>query len=384
MRVAVVGAGPAGLYFARLLKRSRTSADVHVLERGPDGATWGFGVGVGGRTISDIQDTDQEVYGELVAAMRFTRDHLIHLNGEELSIEYAEAAGAVSRLELLQILTAACRRVGVSMRFETPIEGSADLNGYDLIVAADGANSRLRAERETAFGTRRRTLTNHFAWYGVARAMEPMALIFRSLGAGAFVGHYYAYTHGMSTFVTECDDVAWREFGLDRMTDEQRQAEMERVFAPELGGEALVANHSIWRQFPAVTNERFHNGNVVLLGDSLGVAHFSIGSGTRLAMEDAAALHQAFETSGDDVETSLELFEQLRRPGRDKFGEAARRSFEWYEDVARRMQRPLVPFIHDFLTRTGRISDERLRSYAPGFYEAYRRDQHGVQAACHS
>lgn len=378
MKVAVVGGGPSGLYFARLVKKSRPDTHIDVFERGLEGATWGFGVGLGGRTMKEIEDTDCDVYEKMIASMRFMRDQKIHLNGEEFKIEYGAALGAISRLGLLQILIAACRSVGVNLHFETPVDSVDDLGGYDLIVAADGANSRLRQEREVEFGTKRRMLSNHFAWYGVGRPIEPMALIFRSFEGGTYVGHYYAYSDSMSTFVAECDDATWHKFGLDRMTDDERKAEMERVFAPELHGAPLVANHSIWRQFPAVTNEHFYSGNVVLLGDSQRVAHFSIGSGTRLAMEDAMALHQAFMEQGNNVAAALSRFEEIRRPGREKFGEAARLSFEWYEDVAKHMQQPLIPFIHDFLTRTGRISDEQLRSYAPGFYDAY---QHNRQIA---
>lgn len=373
MRVAVVGGGPSGLYFARLLKKSRSDTHVDVFERGPEGATWGFGVGLGGRTMKEIEDTDREVYEKMIASMRFMQDQMIHLNGEEFTIEYGAALGAISRLRLLQILASACRDVAVNLHYGAPVDSAADLDGYDLIVASDGANSRLRQEREVEFGTKCRMLSNHFAWYGVARPMDPMALIFRSFEGGTFVGHYYAYSDSMSTFVAECDDATWHKFGLDRMTDDGRKAVMERVFAPELDGEPLIANHSIWRQFPAITNEHFYSGNIVLLGDSQRVAHFSIGSGTRLAMEDAAALHQAFRERGSDVAAALARFEAIRCPGREKFGEAARLSFEWYEDVARRMQQPLMPFIHEFLTRTGRISEERLRAYAPGFYDAYQR-----------
>nr|WP_047165813.1 FAD-dependent monooxygenase [Sphingomonas sp. Y57] len=381
MKVAVVGGGPCGFYFARLLKRSRPEVDVELFERGPEGATWGFGVGLGGRTMKEIEDTDRPVYQAMIASMRFTRTQIIHLDGEAFTLEYGAAAGAISRLRLLEILAFACRDVGVKLHFGTPVDSAAQLDGYDLIVASDGASSRLRQEREAEFGTKRRILRNRFAWYGVGRPMEPMALIFRSFEGGTFVAHYYAYSDSMSTFVAECDEATWYKFGLDRMTDEARKAVMERVFATELDGAPLVANHSIWRQFPAVTNAHFYSGNVVLLGDSQRVAHFSIGSGTRLAMEDAAALHQAFQQCGSDVAAALARFEEIRRPGRDTFGEAARRSFEWYEDVARHMRQPLMPFIHEFLTRTGRISDERLRTYAPSFYDAYHGRRQGEPVA---
>jgi 2-polyprenyl-6-methoxyphenol hydroxylase-like FAD-dependent oxidoreductase len=372
MRVAIVGAGPAGLYFARLLKRSHPDTDVHVHEQGPEGATWGFGVGLGGRTMAEIEASDRQVHDRMAAAMLFTREQRISLNGEAIDLEYAQATGAISRLELLNILIAACRDVGVELHFDATVDSADRLGDADLIVASDGANSRLRAERESGFGTERRILTNHFAWYGVGRRLYPSALVFRSFEGGTFIGHYYGYADGLSTFVAECDDATWQKLGFEAMSDDQRKAAIERVFAPELDGSPLVSNRSIWRRFPAVSNRHFHSGNIVLLGDSLRVAHFSIGSGTRLAMEDAAALHRAFAECGGNIPEVLPRFEQIRRPARDSFGEAARLSFEWYEDVARHMNQPLLPFVRNFLMRTGRISDERLRSYVPGFDEAYR------------
>jgi 2-polyprenyl-6-methoxyphenol hydroxylase-like FAD-dependent oxidoreductase len=377
VRIAVVGGGPAGLYFARLFRRSRPGATIDLFERGPEGATWGFGVGLGGRAMNEIAEADPEVHDSIVAAMRLGRNQVIRLNDEALELGYADATGAISRLELLRILTDACRDVGVTMHFESPITSARDLADYDLVVAADGAGSALRSEREAEFGTTRRMLTNRFAWFGVARAM-PMGLVFRSVEGGAFVGHHYAYGQSMSTFVAECDEIGWRRLGLEEMTDEERLREMERIFAPELDGAPLIANHSIWRRFPAVANAHYHQGNIVLLGDSLRVAHFSIGSGTRLAMEDAAALCRALIECNGVVAEALLRFAELRRPAREKFAQAAQLSFEWYERIAENMRQPLIPFIHAFLTRTGRVGDDRLRTYAPDFYKTYQEYREGA------
>lgn len=322
--------------------------------------------------MAEIATSDRAVHDAIVGAMRFGREHLIRLNDAAFELKYADVTGAISRLELLRILTQACREVGVTLHFQTPVGGIDDVVGYDLVVAADGAGSVLRGEREAEFGTTSRVLTNRFAWYGVGWAM-PMGLVFRSFEGGTFVGHHYAYAHDMSTFVAECDQSTWHRFGFEHMTEDERRAEMERVFEFELEGAPLVANHSIWRRFPAIINARYHDGDTVLLGDSLRVAHFSIGSGTRLAMEDAAALHCALTECDGRIADTLTRFDEIRRPGREKFGEAARLSFEWYERVSEHMAQPLLPFIHGFLTRTGRISGERLRTYAPEFYQAYQK-----------
>ena len=371
MKIAIVGGGPGGLFFARLFKRHRPDAVIRIFEQNPSDATFGFGVTLGGSSLGKLAEADPDVTERLKGAMIFDESQRIRLNGEDILVEYARPGGSIARLTLLATLRDACREIGVEISFDKRIESRADLHGYDLIVAADGVNSTLRQEREGAFGTHTRMLTNHFAWYGVARAMSPNALVFRDALGGRFVAHYYAYTPGMSTFVAECDDATWQTAGLDRMTDDGRRLLIERVFEPELRGAPLIENRSIWRQFPAVTNERWYDDNVVLVGDALRSAHFSIGSGTRLAMEDALALFEAC-VGASDVPDALDRFVTLRKPGRHQFGDAAERSFEWYERIGIAMAQPVIDFTYDFLTRTGRVDDVRLDSYAPSFATLYR------------
>lgn len=370
MRIAVVGGGPAGLYFARLLKRSRSEHEIIVFEQNAPDATFGFGVGLGGKARDRIRMTEPEVHDRITAAMVFTNRQNIHLNGTDVLLEYTQLGGAIERLNLLRILQDACTEVGVQMQARQRIDALEQLSGFDLVVGADGVNSTVRQMHGDAFGTRIYYLTNHFAWYGVARPMRPNTLVFRTTELGRFVGHYYCYTEGMSTFVAECDDETWARSGMAGMTDPERRALMEHVFAPELQGDPLVENRSIWRQFPVVTNDRWHIGNTVLMGDALISAHFSIGSGTRLAMDDAAALFAAV-TATDDVPTALRRFEHDRKPIRERFRQAAENSFTWYENLARVMAQAPLDFVHDFLTRTGRIDDARLAEYCPGFHAQY-------------
>lgn len=377
MRIAVVGGGPAGLYFARLARRADHRLDIQVFEQNPPDATFGFGVGLGGRSLREIEAADPEVHSNLLERMVFNNRQNIHLNGEDILLEYSQADGKIPRLDLLAVLQRACRAVGVRISHEVRVEGSTDFAEYNLIVAADGVNSALRRERADALGTEVGYLTNHFAWYGVGRALRPDALVFREVPEGRFIGHYYAYAETMSTFVAECDDETWRRAGFAGLTDDQRRNRVQEIFAPELDGAPLLDNRSVWRQFPVVTNRRWYDGNVVLVGDALRSAHFSIGSGTRLAMEDAAALANALSEVGGDVPRLLARYVALRRPRRDAFGEAAERSFNWYEDIARRMKQTPIDFTYDFLTRTGRIDDNRLQDYAPGFFEIYRRSRVG-------
>lgn len=379
MRIAIVGGGPAGLYLARLLKRHDQATQVTVYEQNQPDATFGFGVGLGGKAREQIRQLDAEVHDRITAAMVFNNRQNIHLNGHDTLLEYGVTNGAIERLNLLRILQDACREVGVELRHAQRIESLDDVAECDLLVGADGVNSAVRRLHGEAFGTSVRHLTNHFAWYGVGRPMRPNALVFRRTAGGHFVGHYYAYTATMSTFVAECDAATWTTSGMDEMTDDERRAEIERIFAPELAGDPLIDNRSIWRNFPVITNAHWSVGNAVLLGDALMSAHFSIGSGTRLAMDDAGALFTAVRDSGDDVPAALARFVERRRPVRENFRQAAERSFLWYERLPEIMAQSPVDFVYDFLTRTGRVDDSRLATYCPGFFELYRR--HRAEAA---
>jgi 2-polyprenyl-6-methoxyphenol hydroxylase-like FAD-dependent oxidoreductase len=371
MKIAVIGGGPGGLYFARLVKRHRPADEVVVIEQNPRDATYGFGVTLGGPARERMKRTDPEVQEKLSDVMVFNDKQNIHLNGDDVLLQYAASGGAIERLQLLNILQAACEEVGVTLRHNERITRVRDVEGFDLIVGADGVNSVVRGEFSSEFGTGSYFLNNRFAWYGVGRAMTPNALVFRQAEGGTFVAHYYAYTPVMSTFVAECDGTTWQTCGLDRMNDDERRRLVEGIFAPELGGASLIDNKSVWRSFNVITNERWTHRNVVLLGDALRSAHFSIGSGTRLAMDDAASLFEAVRKAGDDVTTALARYVAIRRPIRDQFGTAAERSFRWYENMGEVMNAPAIEFTYNFMTRTGRVDDARLKDYAPGFYRQY-------------
>jgi 2-polyprenyl-6-methoxyphenol hydroxylase-like FAD-dependent oxidoreductase len=371
MKIAVVGGGPGGLYFARLVKRHRPTDEVVVIEQNPRGATYGFGVTLGGPARERMKRTDPEVQEKLSAVMVFNDRQNIHVNGDDVLLQYVSAGGAIARLELLNILQAACEDVGVALWHERRVATVRELDDFDLIVGADGVNSVVRGEFSEAFGTHSYFLNNKFAWYGVGRAMTPNALVFRQAKGGNFVAHYYAYTPSMSTFVAECDGATWQACGLDRMSDDERRRMMEDVFAPELAGATLIDNKSVWRSFNVITNAQWTHRNIVLLGDALLSAHFSIGSGTRLAMDDATSLFEAVKESGDDVASVLSRYVEIRRPIRDQFGSAAERSFNWYENMREAMRAPAMEFTYNFLTRTGRVDDARLKDYAPGFYRQY-------------
>jgi 2-polyprenyl-6-methoxyphenol hydroxylase-like FAD-dependent oxidoreductase len=286
---------------------------------------------------------------------------------EEVDID-GNGFSAIGRLELLGIVQGLCREAGVQVEFGRALGSLDELRSADLVVGADGANSLVRRALEARFEPRVELLTNRFAWYGTAQPFECLTLTFRESEHGAFVAHHYRHAPAMSTFVVECDAATWARAGLEAMSDAESRAYCERVFARDLDGHPLVSNRSVWRRFPLLASRRWSVDNVVLLGDALRTVHFSIGSGTRLAFEDAIALDRACAEHGADVPGALAAFERERRPIVEKLLTAASASSGWYETFPERMRRlDAVGLAHDYMTRSGRMTDDRLRQLAPRF-----------------
>jgi 2-polyprenyl-6-methoxyphenol hydroxylase-like FAD-dependent oxidoreductase len=287
------------------------------------------------------------------------RDERVDIDGNGFS--------AIGRLELNQFLDALCRAAGVGIEYQHIIDSLAEVKDCDLLIGADGANSFVRRALDEEFRTQTEWLTNRFAWYGTAQLFECLSLTFRANEDGHFVAHHYRHGPAMSTFVVECDEITWRRAGLDRMSDEESRTYCECVFAPDLGGHPLITNKSIWRQFPLLKTPRWHVDNVALIGDALRTVHFSIGSGTRLAFEDAIALDRAFAEAGDDVPRALAAFERERRPIVEKNISAANASSYWNERLPEKMKLQPWQIAYDYMTRSGRMTDERLREVSPKF-----------------
>jgi 2-polyprenyl-6-methoxyphenol hydroxylase-like FAD-dependent oxidoreductase len=266
-----------------------------------------------------------------------------------------------SRIDLLRVLQEACAEAGVEIRYGSRATDPAEFPEAGIIVAADGVNSEVRTRMAEHFQPSFDVRRNKFAWYGTHRLFRPVSLIFRETEYGVFIAHAYQYSDSLSTFLVEVDPETWQRAGLDTASEEESRAFCQRVFADDLGGQSLLGNRSNWFQASVVRNEHWSHGRVVLLGDALRSVHFSLGSGTRMAMQDAIALCEAVCAHRDDVPAAFQAFETNRRDASAKFQDAARRSLDWYESVDTRMHLDPVAFAYDYMLRTGRVSHEDLR-----------------------
>ncbi|MGI9424615.1 MAG: FAD-dependent monooxygenase, partial [Hyphomicrobiaceae bacterium] len=286
--VAIVGGGPAGLYLAYRLKRRLPGLHVRVYEQNSAGATFGFGVVFSDQALAFLDADDPETAAAITPHMQTWQDMRLNLRGEVVTID-GIGFSSIGRLQLLQLLQGRAAKLGAEILFETPIANVSALDQADLIVGADGLNSVVRASDEAGFATSLSYFDNRFMWYGTTQTFETLTQTFVMSEWGAFNAHHYRYASGFSTFIVECGPETWRRAGFADMDDDAARARCESIFADTLGGYGLIANKSQWRNFPKLWNDVWSVGNRVLLGDALHTAHFSIGSGTRLAIEDAIA-----------------------------------------------------------------------------------------------
>jgi 2-polyprenyl-6-methoxyphenol hydroxylase-like FAD-dependent oxidoreductase len=374
MRIAILGAGPAGLYLAYLIKRRRPDTDVAVIEQNAADATFGFGVVFSDRALEFLREDDQETYAAIAPHMESWNDITVVHQGERVVIDGVGFA-AIGRLRLLQLLQARVRSAGVVPVYGRVVRSLDELAGVDLIVGADGVNSLVRRGYEREFGATTRLLTNRFAWFGTSKPFETLTQTFIETERGFFNAHHYRYEPGLSTFIVEVDQASFERAGFAQMNDAKTRALCERIFSKVLDGHALISNNSTWRQFPIVHNDRWRAHNTVLIGDALHTAHFSIGSGTRLAMEDAIALDKALAEHSADIGTALAAYETTRRPILEKLLAGANGSALWYEHFAEHMKLAPADFAMSYVTRSGRVDIDRLRKLSPRFVACYERQR---------
>lgn len=372
LKIGIAGAGPAGLYFALLMKKHNPAHQIAIFEQNPAGATYGWGVVFSDRAQSFLRDTNPQAYAEIEAQMQTWDDQTIVQHDEAVRIDGSGYSG-IARLTLLQILQKHCRDAGVALHFETHLSQSLSPDDYDLIVGADGVNSVIRTQFAEHFQPTVSYLSNKYIWYGTNQLFDTLSLIFRDYQGGSYVAHCYRYSDNASTFIVECDAQTWQRAGFEQMSEQASRAYCEQIFAKDLGGQPLLLNRPLWLNFRVVTNQQWSYKNVVLLGDALRSVHFSIGSGTRMALEDAIALYQACINSAD-VPEALAAFETVHRPSVDKLLDIAEQSYSWYETFHEKMDLDALALAYDYMLRSGRITHETLRRKAPRFttqYEAY-------------
>ncbi|MBM3601217.1 MAG: bifunctional salicylyl-CoA 5-hydroxylase/oxidoreductase [Alphaproteobacteria bacterium] len=361
-----MGGGPASLYFALLFKKRRPDAEVVVHERNPSNVTWGFGVVFSDATMAGFGNADEEVFRQITQSFAHWDDIDIHFKGQIITSSGHGFAG-MARLKLLEILGRRAYGLGVETYYQSDLTDLDRLGGYDLIVAGDGVNSFVRERFKEQFGAEVEMRPNKFIWLGTTKPFDAFTFYFVENEHGLWRAHCYQYEPGMATFIVECTEQTWRKAGLDRNDEAENAAYCERVFARELNGYGLITNRSIWRSFPRVRNRRWHHGKIVLVGDALHTAHFSIGSGTKLAMEDAAVLARTLAEE-PSVEAALDAFETERRPAVDSLQRAAQVSMEWFEETER-YHGQLEPeqFAFSLLTRSLRITHDNLKVRDPGY-----------------
>jgi anthraniloyl-CoA monooxygenase len=373
MKITILGGGPAGLYVGLLLKKASPNSRVRVIERNAPDATYGWGVVFSDRTLAAFQEADYKSYKAITSQF---------VSWDAIDVYHRTAAGqesfvrcgghnfaGLARKKLLAALQLRCRELSVTVEFQSEVASLDALGKADLVIAADGVNSLARRAHESVFQSKLVPGKAKYIWYGADRTLPAFTFIFVESEYGLFQVHSYPFSGETSTFIVECAEDVWFRAGLDQVSDEESVAFCESLFARELQGARLLSNNSKWINFNTLKCGAWHTGNLVLLGDAAHTAHFSIGSGTKLAMEDAIALANAIEQY-PDLERALSEYELVRRPVVELFQAAAAESQAYFESTQRYMKLPVPQFAFNLLTRSKRISYDDLRLRDPRYIAA--------------
>lgn len=367
MKISVLGGGPGGLYFSLLMKKARPDCEIEVFERNQPNDTFGWGVVFSDETLSNFLDADPATHKRIA-------DEFVHWDAIDVHYrgEVARSGGhgfsGIARRRLLQILQERCAELGVTMNFSTEVDSYRDLPKSDLIVAADGVNSRTREALAEHLGPNVEPGAAKFIWLGTTQVFDAFKFFFAQNEHGFFQVHGYPFDAETSTFIVETDEATWRAAGLDTMSIDEGVAYCERLFAEHLDGHKLLTNRSSWINFRRVRNDKWFHGNVVLIGDAAHTAHFSIGSGTKIAMEDAMALVEAV-LAHDEIPAALQSYEDERWVEVAKLQKSAETSQRFFEEVRRYADDPLLQITMSVMSRSKRITHDNLKLRDPGFIE---------------
>jgi len=372
MRIVSIGGGPAGLFFSLLLKKHRPEVELEVFERNKPDDTFGWGVVFSKETLGNLRDEDAPLLDAIEAKFAYWDDIETTVRGQT-TVSTGHGFCGLSRRDLLQLLHARCRELGVKLHFEQELKWEDPrVQSADLVLGADGVNSPLREKFASTFEPHLDWRKCKFTWLGSTKPLRAFTFLFKDTPHGLFQVHAYPFTKepmqpsgARSTFIVECREEVWKKAGLDTASEADTVAFMEKLFAPELDGHRLCPNKSIWRTFPTITCEKWVHGNLVLMGDAVHTAHFSIGSGTKLAMEDAIALKDALLRNELRVGPALADYEKTRKPETVRVQRAAQTSLEWFENSARYVGQSPLQFTFNLMTRSKRITWDNLRKRDP-------------------
>ena len=370
MKIRIIGGGPAGMYFAVLMKKADAAHDITIYERnGPDD-TFGWGVVFSGKTLANLRAADEPSHADITRDFEAWDNVDVVHRDEKISI-HGNSFSGIARIRLLKTLQKRCEERGVEIKFHSEI-ADIDLlkHDCDLLVGADGVNSFVREKYAEHFQPNLSTRPNKYMWYGTNQLFHGLTLTFRETRAGVFAAHSYKFNQTTSTFIIECDPQTWDAAGFRDMREEETRGYLAEAFAPDLNGDELLSNNSKWINFLLVTNTNWQFENIVLLGDALHTAHFSIGSGTKLAMEDAIALADSFKNKST-INEALQDFEKTRKPVIEDYQAAAYESMRWFENARDYLHFTPLELAYSLMKRSGRVDDQELRKRDPEFMAQY-------------
>jgi anthraniloyl-CoA monooxygenase len=360
MKITIIGGGPGGLYFSILTKKAMPHCQIDVYERNKADDSFGFGVVFSDETLSEFLKRDMKSYELIREKFAYWDDIIIARDGQSVNIAGNGFCGC-SRKTLLQLLQQRCLEEGVNLHFEQDVSDLSKFSTSDIIIACDGIGSQIRTQFKSEFGTKVELKKNKFVWMGSTKPLDAFTYFFRNTEHGLIVAHSYQYQEGLSTWIFECSPETWEKHGFETTNEQDTVAKIETIFKDELDGHSLITNKSHWRQFPHVTNEKWHHNNIVLLGDAKATAHYSIGSGTKLAMESAIALSDAIIANPENYQLAFENYEKSRRNTVEMIQYAANVSLDWFENMDRNNQHPFYQFAFGCMTRSKKVTFENLQ-----------------------
>ena len=380
MKITVIGGGPGGLYYSILTKKAMPNCQIDVYERNSPEDSFGFGVVFSDETLGEFLMRDIESYELIRSEFAYWDDIVIARDGQTVNA-FGNGFCGCSRKTLLKLLHQRCREEGVNLHFEQHVDDLSQFSDSDIIVACDGISSSIRTHYQSEFGTKILLMKNRFVWMGSTKPLDAFTYFFRTTPFGTIVAHTYQYEEGMSTWIFECSEETWEKLGFETTNEDDTVQKLAELFKEELDGHPLITNKSHWRQFPHVTNENWFHNNIVLLGDAKATAHYSIGSGTKLAMDSAIGLSDAVIANPNNVQAAFAHYDKTRRNTVEMIQYAALVSLDWFENMDRHNQHPFYQFAFGCMTRSKKVTFENLQIRDKSFTDKVLEE---FNQSCHS